>query len=357
MYPFIFILTSFGIRFTSVKEKRQMSSSTIEYYTYVSEQIMVYLGLFCLVAGVVGNIFNLIVFLSLKTFRNNTCAFYLTITAIVDIGQLLTGLLTRITITGFDNDITLSSLFYCKFRAYFYQFFSGTSISCMCAAAINQYLCTCSNPRWQQWSKIKINYGAAIGIIIFWLLHGIPYLIYNNLIPLPGGLACAYSNEVFDQYAVYGFTAFLTGFFPMIINGTFAFLAHRNIQQIERRALPAVHQELDKQMTAIVLVQFIYHTISTLPYIIVSIISYNPTLNADPLIEARIEIASSVTIFILYMNYAVPFYMYIFVSPRFRRQFIYAFFQVCINRWRQRIRVINQVTPRPSNPNIRTNDH
>lgn len=272
---------------------------------------MIYLGLFCLTVGTIGNIFNLIVFLSLKTFRDNSCAFYLAIMSIVDIGQLITGLLTRIAITGFEHDLTLSSLFYCKFRIYFYQLCAGASVCCMCSAAINQFLATSVNPRWQQWSKVTLNYGVVTGIFVFWLLHGIPFLIYVNIIQIFGGLSCTFSNDVLNQYFVYCFTLLLVGLIPMFINGTFAFLAYQNLKHVERRALPVAHLELDKQLTSIVVIQFIYHTIATLPYLIVTILTSDTNLNQDPTTAARLQIALSVSMFLLYMNYAVSF---IFIS-------------------------------------------
>ncbi|CAF4147352.1 unnamed protein product, partial [Adineta steineri] len=45
--------------------------------TFIGQQITIYGGFFILVAGVLGELFTIIVFLSLKTFRQNTSAFYL----------------------------------------------------------------------------------------------------------------------------------------------------------------------------------------------------------------------------------------------------------------------------------------
>ncbi|UJR38063.1 hypothetical protein I4U23_030744 [Adineta vaga] len=56
------------------------------------------LGIPFLIAGLLGACLNIIVFLSLKTFRQSSCAFFLTIMSFVNIGQLLTGLLSRILI-------------------------------------------------------------------------------------------------------------------------------------------------------------------------------------------------------------------------------------------------------------------
>jgi len=58
----------------------------------------------------------MIIFLSLRIFRENSCAFYLTVMSLLNIGELITGYLPRINASGFDIDWTQISLFYCKFR-------------------------------------------------------------------------------------------------------------------------------------------------------------------------------------------------------------------------------------------------
>ena len=99
-----------------------MSSPSTSYLTTVIQKLVTYVGMFNVVVGVLGNILNIIVFLSLKTFRQSSCAFYLTIMSFVNIGQLFTGLLSRIMITGFGIDWTEISLFYCKFRYFIVQY-------------------------------------------------------------------------------------------------------------------------------------------------------------------------------------------------------------------------------------------
>jgi len=92
-----------------------MSSSVIESLVAAYQQMIIYSGISVLIVGLIGNCLNLIVFLSLKTFRQNSCVFYLTMMSIANIGQLITGLLTRIMISGVDIDWTQFVLFYCKF--------------------------------------------------------------------------------------------------------------------------------------------------------------------------------------------------------------------------------------------------
>ena len=68
---------------------------------FVSKQITIYFGSSILILGIIGGLLNLLVFLSLKTFRESSCAFYLTIMSAVNVGQLITGLLTRVMDVGF----------------------------------------------------------------------------------------------------------------------------------------------------------------------------------------------------------------------------------------------------------------
>ena len=123
-----------------------MSSSEITAsQIFTAQEIILYASMAILITGVIGGLSKIIVFLSLKTLRQNSCAFYLTIMSFVNLGQLLTGLLSRIMISGFSIDWTQMSLFYCKFRYFVFQTCTLLSFTCIC-------------PRWQQWSNIKISH-------------------------------------------------------------------------------------------------------------------------------------------------------------------------------------------------------
>jgi len=116
-------------------------------YLIASEQAMIYLGISTCFAGVIGGLLNMIVFLSLRTFGENSCAFYLTIMSFLDIGELITGYLPRIMANCFNTDWTEISLFYCKFRWFYVQLCLLTTFTCLCLAIIDQYCTTCCNPR------------------------------------------------------------------------------------------------------------------------------------------------------------------------------------------------------------------
>ncbi len=259
------------------------------------------------IAGVLGGLLTILVFLSLRTFRENSCAFYLLIMAIFNIINLLDGLLSRILITGFDIDWTLTSPFYCAFR--WYCLYCGVLISftMICLATIDQYFATCSRPRWQQWCNIKLARRLSVAMIILWILVGIPYMFYFTIIeqPTSNELICTSTNAAFLHYHVYVYIISLAGVVPVIITVLFGCLAYHNVQQVAHRTLPLVRRELDKQLTVMVLVQVVHNFFATMPYVVVTAIIYSPLLPNDPIMMAEVQFAEIIAIYLYYFNYVV----------------------------------------------------
>ncbi|CAF0970484.1 unnamed protein product [Adineta steineri] len=324
-----------------------MSASYISSLNFIAQQMTIYLGIPILISGLIGGLINVIVFLSLQTFRQNSCAFYLTIMSIVNIGHLSTGLLTRILISGFNIDPTQTSIFYCKFRAYFVQVCISMSLTCMCFATIDQFLATCHSQRWQQWSNIKVAHRLIIGSLIIWLLHGIQYWIYYNLVKLvtTSQNTCISTNYIFQLYNIGVYSIILNGLLPIFISILFGLLAYRNVHDLSYRTIPLVRRELDKQLTVIVLIQVISNFITAMPYAITNILTLNATIMNDVVNLAKLRFITVMVICILYLNFASPFYMYICVSARFRQQFIYVFYKMHCKKWQRRRIAVNQVIP------------
>jgi hypothetical protein len=297
-----------------------MSSSPITASEiFAAEQIILYGGISILIIGVIGEIFNIIVFLSLQTFRQNSCAFYLTIMSIVNIGQLLTGLLSRITITGFDIDWAQMSLFYCKFRYFAFQTCGLLSFTCICLATIDQYFSTCFSPRWQQWSNTKLSHRLIITFVFLWIIHGIPYLIFYNIIQLPDSITlyCTSINNIFLLYHTYICLLVLMGILPVFITVIFGFLAYYNVRNIAYRTVPLVRRELDKQITVMVLAQVVFNFFTIIPFVIVNSLAFNTSIIQNPIVVARVQLAGSVVVCLYYMTFAVImtyFHLCIYIS-------------------------------------------
>jgi hypothetical protein len=284
-----------------------MSTTNLSNSLFASQEITIYMGIPILLGGLIGETLNCIVFLSLKTFRENTCVSYLIIMSFVNIGQLLTSLLPQIMINGFNINWSQTSSWYCKFRVYILQLCTLMSYTCICLATIDQYLSTCHYPRWQQLSNIKLARILSSIFFIIWVLHGIPYLIYLNTIlsPTTHQMICSVTNTILLQYFNYGFVITLAGFLPVSIMVLFGILAYRNVTQLAYRTVPLIRRELDKQLSIMVLVEVIYNCFSTIPYIIIYILMMIPKITTNPFRSAQLSLASSIFILMYFSHYAV----------------------------------------------------
>ncbi|CAF1374682.1 unnamed protein product [Adineta steineri] len=314
------------------------SSSIIASLTISYEQIFIYFGIPILIFGLIGNTLNIIVLMSLETFRQNSCAFYLTIMSIVNIAQLITGLLTRIMSGGYSIDWTQISLFYCKFRIYIFQLTSFISFSCISLATIDQYFATCTRERWQQWCHIKIAYRLLILISFILIIEQLPGLIFfdqKKIVSAVGNTTiCTVTDTYFIQFNNYFNYLILGNLLPFILTFFFGLMAYHNVQQLAYRTIPLVRRELDKQLTVMVLTQVVYNFITLLPNLILYlIVSYGNI--QDLIIKAQLNVVNAITICLYYAYFAGPFYIYTCVSKRFRRQLFYVLFKMYKNIYRE----------------------
>lgn len=273
----------------------------------ISLNLSIYVGLLILIGGLVGNTLTILVFLSLKTFRQNSCAFYLTAMSFLNIGQLLTSLLPRLMNLWFTIDWTALSPLYCKLRVYLYQVCALASFACMCLATIDQFLATCSSPRLQRISSIKVAYRLFALSMFILILHGIPLLVYQAHVPLssPNEYTCAIVNRQYQNYHTYGFTLTLVSSLPVGITVLFGCLAYHNVRRLAYRTVPIVRRELDRQLTVMVLVQVFFNFCILLPYIVVYIINLIVILNKDSYGYAQLQLARNITITVFYAYYTV----------------------------------------------------
>jgi len=225
----------------------------------------------------------------------------------VNIGQLLTGLLSRITTNVSGIDWTQLSLFYCKFRMYLLVVCTNISMICMCLATIDQYLATCHRPHWQRWSHLKSARYLSLISIIFSLLTAIPCLIYYIFIlsPITEEITCTATNEFFIQLNIYFYRLIISNVLPLFITLVFGLLTYQNIKQIAYRTVPLVRRELDKQLTIMVLVQDVFTFFVILPILITGFISLNPNLIRDPLANAEFQLINVIAVMFYYLYFTV----------------------------------------------------
>lgn len=285
-----------------------MSSSPISSAPLLAgREVIIYGGISLLALGLVGSFLNTVVFLSLQTFRKSSCAFYLTVMSVVNMGQMLTGFMSRIAINGFDVDWAETSLFYCKFRYFVFQTCALLSVTCICLATIDQYCATTSRIEWQQWSNVKAAHRLVIIAALFWFAHGIPYLLFYDHVHMMNStrVYCTSRNPIYLQYHTYVFTLILTGCLPIFITVLFGLLSYRNVRRMAYRAVPLIRRELEKQLTMMVLIQVILNCFTVLPFSIANTFAFNTSVQRDKATVARVQLIGSIVLCVYYLSFAV----------------------------------------------------
>ena len=212
----------------------------------------------------------------------------------------------RVLITGFAIDWTILSLTYCKFRVTFAQLCTLMSYACLCLATIDQYFATCTRPRWQQWSNIKLAHRLIIISFIALSLILIPYPIFlDHLKSATGKISCNMNNTIMLQYRNYFMALLILGYIPDLISSIFGIMAYRNIRQISHRAVPLVRRELDKQLTTMVLVQVVINFFTNVPCVSMTAVMYATANIKDSSITDIIQFTYNVTLMVFYTYFAV----------------------------------------------------
>ncbi len=290
------------------------------------------MGTIITIGGVVGGIVNVIIFLSLQIYRQSSSAFYLTVVSIVNIGQLLTGLLSRVLINICNVDWTANSLAYCKIRNYSFQACAIISPACLCLATIDQFLATSTRPQWQRWSNTKMAHRLTVCTVIFWLIYGTHYAVYYNLVvsSTTGTSSCVITNAIFQEYYNDFHVPVLMCVIPLFITILFGSLAYYNIRQLTHRTVPLVRRRHEVQLTVMVLVQVVFNFFATTPCFIVLTFASHTTLTSNPLIAIQVRFATAITTCIYYLYYAVnmiccKLIIKIYFDFLFRFHFIFIF--------------------------------
>ena len=216
------------------------------------QQVYIYIGFFILITSLCGNLLNIIVFTSLKTFRETSCAFYLTVASIVNIFQCLAGLLSRVLSMGYSIDLAKTSSVLCKARLSVLVTAALISLTAMCFAAADQYASL--TVRWRHLSNRRVACQSMTLASFAWCIHGISVAFFTDVYTSPATERpiCGVTNRVYTAYYTYFIIPILFGFLPIIIRILFGLLAFINVRSLASRAVPIVRLRRDKQLTAMV---------------------------------------------------------------------------------------------------------
>jgi hypothetical protein len=274
------------------------SADIIDTLKFATEQLNIYWGLFILITGIFGQICNIIVFTTLKTFRETTCGFYLTIVSIANLGQSLP-IVMRI-LTGFSINLSGSSIL-CKFRWFLSQYFALVSLTSMCLTTIDQFL---SMTNYRHLNNMRMAHRHIAFTWIFWFIHGIFTFIYYDSYQN----ACIITNPIFAKYFSYFFVLILFGFLPLTIMSIFSLLAFFKIRATVSREINNVRLSRDRQLTAMTLFHVVCAVITIIPLAIFSAYTISITVT-DPQEIALNLLISTITTLFCYGGFSVSFFL------------------------------------------------
>ena len=258
--------------------------------------------LFLLVAGLISNIALILMFTTLKAFRGNQCAFYLTVVCFADLGLLL--IYCPSTIASYLEQFIIARVYlvWCKISLAASYGFGLCSFYTICFIAFDQYLSTNHRAHWRQLSSIKLAYRLTFFIITLALCHCVLFVVFSDV----GNVGCSVYHPIIKLYFTFFFYPILSGIAPVLISISFSLLAFRNVRRIVRRQVTVVRRRLDRQMTALALSRVLCVIILGLPFLGSSLYELNFT-STDPVRVAVMRLVSAITYSILFVNYAVSY--------------------------------------------------
>jgi hypothetical protein len=226
---------------------------------YIGQQFTIYSGICLLIAGIVGNAINVWILSSVRIYRTTPCTFYFLVASIDNILYILINLITRILNVGYGIDFTRTSNIWCKIREFLLVTPTTISITCVCLAAIDQFLVTSKYVYFRRFSEIKCVHRIVFIVIIVWCLHAVPIFFFFDISPINN--ICTNTNATFAIYIPIYLLGIICAF-PVLIIVVFGWLTYQNIH----RTIVLAEQKADRQLTIMTLIQVGLVVISLVPY-------------------------------------------------------------------------------------------
>jgi hypothetical protein len=268
----------------------------------ITAKYMFYSDLFNLVVGIIGNVSIILIFTTLRLFRGNQCAFYLTMGAVADIGVMLSYLPPDIAVYTLGQNLALTSIVWCKIQVMCLYGFGLDSLFTVCLLAFDQYLSTNHRYNWRQQSTLKLARRLVFYTACFAFLHSILFLVFAEI----GTLGCKIYDPIAKIYFTFFYYPILSTLLPLTVSVSFSLLAYRSVRRLVRRQVPVIRRRLDRQLTAIALARVFCIAILGIPFIILCMYELNTNYSETDYTSIAIEnLVSAVIYSSLYANFSV----------------------------------------------------
>ena len=276
-----------------------------------------------LIFGSIGNVFVLILF---SRQRRNACSIYITGSTAGNLLYLVTNYPLRMLFVAYNNG-SITGLLLCKFSNYIPTALGQAAKTILIFACIDRYLITNERAAMRALSTPKRAKYLVFFAYIFWAIAASHQAIFFT----PNNGQCTR----FGLYAIiFTFYSILfVGLIPSIILSIFACLTYRNLKRLRNRVQPInpntghanhIVQRRDRDLLILVIAEVVVYIVSTalFPISLLETMISGYVVPAKSPYHARAEIfAFNISVFVLNIYSAAPFYIYTASSASFRRDF------------------------------------
>ncbi|UJR29253.1 hypothetical protein I4U23_010467 [Adineta vaga] len=202
---------------------------------------------------------------------------------------------------------------WCRFRNSIGTVASLTAPTCICLAAIDQWIITSHSVHHRRWSTRRLAYLTIFLNVSFWfLLTGIPIFIFTGLIPNGNSIVCSYLSQSFATYNNIFFIPIIYCLLPISILTICGILTWKNIQRLRR--------SLVRQIGRMIFIQITSTIITTVPLCIAAIYLAITTNTMKTLLQQVVEsLIVTIARLCFFLAYSYHFYIYLLSSKHMRR--------------------------------------
>ena len=259
-----------------------------------------------------------------------------------DFTHLNLGLLSNILQYGFHIDWTIRSVAHCKTKSYLLYVLTIISGTLTTLASINQFMLSSKRSSMWNYSCRSVGMRNITLTIFFWITISIPigfcserhyYSSDNELIICFNPCRYLSCRLVHVLY-----TCLLNGFLPPLITMVFGLLTYRNVRRLRRRSKSRSSQtrQINKQLTSMLILQSFKSIVTSFPYAIFNCYWVKTVNQQKSLSYQTIENLINQIVHLLFWTNYTSFFIYIYVSKIFRRQWIKTIKKIIRCFWRKR---------------------
>jgi hypothetical protein len=303
--------------------------TTAQRYNVITQEFTKYAGISLYFLCIFGTIMNILTFLQ-KTYNRRACSLYLLFASVFDLAHLSPGTLSTILQYGFYYDWTINYVAYCKIKNYLIYVLTMISGTFTVFASIDRYFLSSHNSNLWNYSSRLVAKCCIKFIIIFWFIASFPIIYCSKHVnDSLNNQQTVCSNPADDKFCLsirIVYTCLLDGFLPPLIMMIFGLLTYNNIRHLVQRsnAKSMLSQRIHHQITTMLILQSVKSTFTSFPVSIFNSYRLKTTnMNKTLTYQAKESLVKQIVYLLFWSNYT-SFFVYIYSSDIFRKQWILA---------------------------------